>query len=571
MIPRFIKYIRNIIHTLYNSDVCNNKEQKENIKQNLTNMYNNFTNNNIDKIFHIKILSHFNKSIREEIDFYKKNRLKNILCNNDYIKLLFDDFTNFWTISLILDNLFEHIINKIKLLSDLSSDDVDDYKMTKLLIYHWDNIILDKPNNIMINNSLTDIIYHRNDKKLHNVIENIMFILKKYFTEKYNDSYNFIIEFSYKFHNENYNSLLSQNIDIYDYILSYKESTKKQLKLNQEYKILNDSIEKYIVSIYFNRINAKDFLTENYYKYIQNLETIEEVKLKEIDKYLIEFLDKNIYVKLLDNFIESVIKKYNNYDFFDKFVNVYEYSKKMYHLHTFKNFIEEIIFTKFGKISKTIPNAEESVLEIILKDYKQKKESKYFISLKFIDKEIFLKYYIKNLCKRILNNKYYIQQEYVYYKSMKEYEIEDLYKIEIILNDIALSNSINHLFTQTKTNMLIGRKEIWPLKTKEVIPKSFQGEYKIIKIQYESYFKDRKLLFNTDLLRCDINFNGYTFNVKGYIVDILLMFNEQKRIKKTDIKLDIKKYIKINLIKNDKDYYCINDNFTFPKKYIKIN
>ena len=101
------------------------------------------------------------------------------------------------------------------------------------------------------------------------------------------------------------------------------------------------------------------------------------------------------------------------------------------------------------------------MVTLISDDIKKKVISEYLKLLIYTDKELFITYYINYLCKRILNNKYDISIEHKYYKNMVEYELEDLYKIEIILNDIIFSNSINNLFDFTKTNMLIGRKKIY--------------------------------------------------------------------------------------------------------------
>ena len=582
MLSKFIKYIRDIVHNFYNNDIYNNPEQKEHIQTNLSTMYNGFINNNINKKLHHNILIEINNIMREEMNFYCTHRHKQIMYEDNYIELLFQDFMDLWRRSIDINNLFETILNKIYIRCDYSESITDGYKITNLFKYHWNKIILNKTYTRIVNN-IVSVIYKQEVLEIPDKIEpdqsldNILYIIKTHFIEKYNDLYNILIEYGINYHKDRYDKLLASSIDIYDYIEKYKISIQTEVFIGLKYTLFRSGpkrdIEPIIVNTYFKSNKSTDFITRLYIKALDHLECD---KLKVIDKYLLNNLDIGVYKHLKELFVDSIINKHTNTCAFDNYIDVYTECKQIYSIQTFKNYIEEIINQKFIFI-RDIVNVEEQLLLRILDDHKKDIFSDYFKLLIYVNKELFMVHYIKYLCKRIINKKYKIDTEYDYYKKMIGYELEDIYKVEIILGDIVVNKTIVPLLEiyDCITDIMVVRKEIWPIKIKENIPNSFVSEYRKIKAIYETTFENKKLFINTDLLRCDIVFNGYTLNVKGYMVDILLMFNENDTIKKESIKMNIQKFIqkfiKIGLVKDCGEFYHINDSFNFPRKHIKIN
>ena len=132
------------------------------------------------------------------------------------------------------------------------------------------------------------------------------------------------------------------------------------------------------------------------------------------------------------------------------------------------------------------------------------------------------------------------------------------------------SKSIENELSYFRTSLLVCQQEIWPIKTKSIDePNSFKETKNNILNWYNNKYSDRKLVFNNDLLRCTISFNGYNFNIKGCYVDFILSFNTNNKIKKNK-DIDIKSFIKIGLIKEEDDFYSVNDDFYHKHKTIKI-
>ena len=207
---------------------------------------------------------------------------------------------------------------------------------------------------------------------------------------------------------------------------------------------------------------------------------------------------------------------------------------------------------------------------MILEDIKKNVVSEYTKLLLFVDTNIFITNYIKHLCKRIINRKVNIKVELEYYSEFKKYDME-LYKIELILGDISINQSLNKELHFCKTNLITGRYMIWPLKkTDTPLPISFQEDHTKITNWYLTNFPSRKLYVISNLLRCDITFNGYKLNIKGCYADILLQFNNCDYIDLDNTIHTLEPFVKINLLEKKENKYYINDNFYSKHKCIKI-
>ena len=567
MIDKFIKYLHNIIHNIFFNTIYNSIEQKENIKTNLSNIYHKFISDNTDTEFHIKILVILKRIVKEEIEYYKNTKLTKIHNESDFFILFFDDYLDLWKKSIVLNNILEPIYEAIVIIGKYSRTIVNEYKINTLLENSW-GILFDsfKTN---FTSYLNHFIYNQyeNDKTK---ISNILYIMKNHYSVKYSNIYNEIIDNGYIFCQKLYTNSLDKDLTIIKYIEEYKINTILVENISTNYYNKTDCsiLSNKIVYLYFKTKESNHLIKKLYIEFINNLEIN---KLKEINKYFIEFLDTTFYIELLQIVVDKVTIESDKNDDLELFLDVSTKCKGMYHLNIYKTYIESIIYNKFLYI-KEKTELEKQLILLVIGDLKKNIVSEYLNILVFLDKDIFITYYIKYLCKRIINKNYTIETELKYYNELFYYEIEDIYKVEFIIKDICINDSLREIINFEKTELLVVRDYIWPIKKKEDnIPTSFLNEYNMIKTVYENSFKQKKLYLNTDLLRCEISFNGYTLNVKGYYVDFLLLFNDTSCIKKHKDHPNIEKFIKLKMIKEDNSSYIINDNFKYKKNYIKIS
>lgn len=549
---KIVRYLHTVIHHSFFNTTYNNDIQKQNVKTNLFNILKN--NSNSD--FIIKICTcEFEKIINYEVNYYFKHKHCEIETNANYTNLLLEDFLDLYKKAITLTNLFSEVYK-------FSEHDIitEDYKLNKLLIKAWDSIVF---NNVFykIIESINTNIYSKNNSIN---LENIFYVIKSQFKNRFNQLISEIKTYSSKFYIINTNPLEDT---LNSYITKYKEFNANELRLEQNYT-------------FYNYIDFRDELIILFFRtnldYVINLfnKTLEEENLDNItyaNQCLYNYTDNENFITLVEKVIVFLKKKYEDVDILKQYIKVYNKSKSIYHIDVFNNNVEQLVDFHFKDI-KIVPNIEKKLIKLILFDIKQKKLSDYIKLIRFVDKSIFISHYINNLCKRVINNKIDFNLEIQYYSAFKNLEM-DLYKIELILNDISINKSLNNELFFCKTELLTGRYMIWPLKKKEncILPKSFKNERSLLDIWYRDKFPTRKLHFIPALLRCDIQFNDYTFNVKGIYSDILLQFNEKDSIKQDSMKQNLDPFIEIKLIIKKNDEYHINDNFYSEKKYIKLN
>jgi len=549
---KIVRYLHTVIHHSFFNTTYNNDIQKQNVKTNLFNIL----KNNSNPEFIIKICTcEFEKIITYEVKYYFKHKHCEIETNPNYTNLLLEHFLDLYKKAITLTNLFSELYK-------FSEHDIitEDYKLNKLLVKAWDSIVF---NNVFYNiiETINTHIYSKNPSI---DLENIFYVIKSQFKNRFIQLISEIKSYSSKFYIINTNPLEDT---LHSYITKYKEFNTNELRLETLYTFYNYIDFRDELIILFFRTNL-DYVITLFNKTLEeeNLDTI-----KFANQSLYNYTDNENFITLVNKVIVFLKKKYEDYDILEQYVKVYNKIKSIYHIDIFINNVEPLLDLKFEDIKK-IPNIEKKLIKFILFDIKHKKLSDYIKLIRFVDKSIFISHYINNLCKRIINNKIDFNLEIQYYSAFKNLEM-DLYKIELIINDISINKSLNNELFFCKTELLTGRYMIWPLKKKEntILPKSFKNERSILDLWYRDKFPTRKLHFIPALLRCDIQFNDYTFNVKGIYSDILLQFNEKDSIKQDSMKQNLDPFIEIKLIIKKNDEYHINDNFYSEKKYIKLN
>ena len=545
---KFIKYLNNIIHHTYFNTIYNSDEQKQNIKLNLSNIL----KNNIDTHTITTICTTDLKNIvMTETRHYYDTQHKEIETKGNYIDLLFDQFIDLYKKSITLNNLFGDIYNL-----DLSGVLRAHHSITVHFLKSWDSIVF---NNrfFLISDMIKKHIY--NTPLVPIDLENVIYILKSKFNHRFvaimNDIKNYRIEY-YKFRD---------NYTLETYLKHFQEYKGKETELEAMYS-------------FYNYIDFKDELVLLFFK--TNFGKLKRLYSKCLDSTFdaILFADSYLYKNAYDDYIQlieiAVSYIINNTDevcYLKHSISVYNKTKTCFGIDTFKNIAEPLLNKRFEFI-KSKENIENKLIKIIIEDIKQNVVSEYTRLLLFVDTTIFMKIYIKYLSKRIINNKINIKTELGYYRELKKYDPEELYKINLILDDVAISRSLNEELSFCKTTLITCRYMIWPIKIKETkIPCSFVDDYTNIKLWYNAKFTKRKLHFNINLLRCVILFNGYKLNIKGCYADILLQFNSSDTIKQSNISLDMMPFIRLKLIYKQGDYYHINDMFSSKHKTIKIN
>lgn len=546
---KFVKYLNNIIHHTYFNTIYNSDEQKQNIIQNIYNILKtNITPDNIKTI----CTDDLQNIINNEIRYYFDTKHKEIENKDNYVDLFFNQFIDLYRKSITLNILFGDIYKSVP-----SGVPGEHYRITDMFLNAWDSIIL---NNVfyIITESITNYIYHPNQPHMN--LENIIYILKSKFNKRFSS-----LLINIKYYRTKYYRF-KDNYTLETYIQHFLEYTKHENELETIYS-------------FYSYIDFKDeliqlFFTNNYGKikkiYTRSLEqdNIEEIQLS--DSYLYRYLYDE-YTQLIELTVIYIVNNTCELCSFKKYILIYNKIRKIYGIDTFKNIAEPLINKQFEFI-KTEADKETKLMAFIIEDLKQNRVSEYTKLMEFVDTSVFMACYIKHLCKRIITSKININTELEYFREFKKYEIEELYKIEMMLCDVALNRSLNNELTFCNTNLTTGRYMIWPLKKKElVVPESFQENFTTIKLWYRTKFPNRILYFNTPLLRCDIMFNGYKLNIKGCYADILLKFNTCNSIKQNNIDVDMSSFIKLKIINKKEEYYHINDNFYSKHRYIKIN
>jgi len=549
---KLVKYLHTVIHHTFFNTTYNNDIQKQNVKTNLFNIL----KGNSNSEFIIKICTcEFEKIINYEVNYYFKHKHCEIETNPNYTNLLFEHFLDLYKKSITLTNLFSELYKFSEL--DIITED---YKLNKLLIKSWDSIVF---NNIFykIIKTINNNIY---SKKTSIDLENIVYVIKSQFKNRFIQLTSEIKTYSSKFYIINRNPLEDT---LHSYITKYKEFNINEVRLENLYTFYNYIDFKDELVILFFRTNL-DYVIDLFNKTLEE-ENLDNIKYA--NQFLYNYTDNENFITLVEKVIIFLKKKYEDCDILEQYIKVYNRIKSIYHIDIFINNIEPLLDLKFEDI-KVIPNIEKKLIKRIIEDIKQHKLSDYIKLIRFVDEYIFISHYINNLCKRIINNKIDINVELKYYSAFKNLEM-DLYKIELILSDVSINKSINNELFFCKTELLTGRYMIWPLKKKEkiVLPKSFNNERNLLDCWYNDKFPTRKLHFIPTLLRCEIQFNDYKFNIKGIYSDILLKFNDTDSIKQDSIVQNIDPFIKIKLIIKKNDEYHINDNFYSEKKYIKLN
>ena len=546
---KFVKYLNNIIHHTYFNTIYNSDEQKQNIIQNIYNILKtNIPPDNITTICTYELRTIINNEIR----YYFDTKHKEIENKDNYVDLFFNQFIELYRKSITLNTLFVDIYQSVPL-GVLG----EHYRITDMFLNAWDSIIL---NNVfyIITESIINYIYHQNLPHMN--LENIIYVLKSKFNKRFSSLLITIKHYRTKYYH------FKDTYTLETYIQHFLEYTKHENELEVEYS-------------FYSYIDFKDelvqlFFTNNFYKikkmYIISLEqdNIEDIRLS--DSYLYRYLYDD-YTQLIEVVVLYIVNNTSELCSFKKYILIYNKIRDMYSIDTFKNIAEPLINKQFEFI-KTETDKEPKLMAFILEDLKQTRLSEYTKLLEFVDTSVFMASYIKYLCKRIINSKINIKTELEYFREFKKYNIEELYKIEMMLCDVALNRSLNNEITFCNTNLTTGRYMIWPLKKREMlVPKSFQENFTTIKLWYGTKFPNRILYFNTSLLRCDIMFNGYKLNIKGCYADILLKFNTCNSIKQTNIDVDMGPFIKLKIINKKEEYYHINDNFYSKYHSIKIN
>ena len=288
------------------------------------------------------------------------------------------------------------------------------------------------------------------------------------------------------------------------------------------------------------------------------------------DIFLYNYLDRDIYNSFLEKFIKNILK--NSNITCNNGINDYTFlTQKIYSIFPNNTFelCKKIIDQLFN-----FDNMEDKEKKIFWKIFVRTPENYHLYSnlIKQCDEEIFVDHLSLVMCKKIINKTINIEIEGKLISFLKDKLIDYHYKLKIIFDDYVKSN----IFSKNLnfSNIIIGRYSIWPLKINDGnIPKSFENQYSQIKNIYSEKTQgtNRKLYICNSLFRCDIEFNGYILDVKGKYVDFLLLFNKKDKILKTSIKENVNKFIKLKIIREDKDHYFVNDKFSFKKKKIKIN
>ena len=545
---KFIKYLNNIIHHTYFNTIYNSNEQKQNIKLNLSNIL----KNNIDTDDITTICTTDLKNIvMTETQHYYETKHKEIEHKDNYIDLLFTQIIDFYKKSITLNNLFEDLYNL-----DLSDDLRTYHSITTHFLKSWDSIVF---NNrfVLISDMIKKNIYNTQVVPIH--LENIIYILKS----KFNHRFVAIMNEIKKYRIEHYT--FRENYTLETYIKHYHEYADKETELEEMYS-------------FYNYIDFKDELVVLFFK--TNFGKLKRLYSKCLESHFdtIRFVDSDLYkytyddyIQLIEMAVSHIMNNISEECYLKHYISVYNKTKPYFGIDTFKNIVEPQLNKRFEFI-KHKEKVEDKLLTLILEDIKKNVVSDYTRLLLFVDTTIFMKNYIKYLSKRIINNKINIKTELGYYREFKKYDPEELYKMNLILDDVAISRSLNDELSFCNTTLIIGRYMIWPIKIKETnIPSSFVDNYTNINRWYSTNFPQRKLHFNIDLLRCDIQFNGYKLNIKGRYADILLKFNSSDTIKQSDISLDMMPFIRLNLIYERDGYYHINDRFSSKHTNIKIN
>tara|TARA_B100000787_G_scaffold169095_1_gene159343 strand:- start:1761 stop:3428 length:1668 start_codon:yes stop_codon:yes gene_type:complete len=550
---KIVKYLHTVIHQTFFNPNYNTDAKKQEVQQNIFNILK--RNKNYELITTICTIE-FDKILQYEVKYYFKTKHSGIEKTTNYVDILFDHFLDLYKKSISLTNLFNEIYNFSK-----GEFIIEDYKITNLFIKYWDSIVFTS----MFPTILDQTKHYLYSPKLHSTLdlENVFYTIHSKFKHRFSHLVKEIKVYGINQYKLTQNP---QKDTLQSYLTTYLDFTEKETKLELDYT-------------FYNYIDVKDELTLLFFKtnlnYLTDLYSkgLEEMKLEElhvIDDYLYKFTDD--YNGFVSKTIHSLKTTNPNPEILTHYIQVYNSLLTIYGSNTyrFSTIIEPCLQETFLEI-QTIPNLEVRLVNLIIEDIKHKKVSEYIKLLLFVDKSKFVSNYMNYLCRRIINKKCDLKVELEYSAILKKLNM-DVYRIELILQDVILNKAFNKELFFCKTKLLVGRYMVWPLKKKEeILPNAFKPDANLINHWYTKKFPSRKLHFLPNLLRCDITFGDYTFNVKGIYSDVLLLFNNSNSINQTRVTCNLAPFITLNLIIQKNNQYHINDDFYSEKKYIKLN
>ena len=550
---KIIKYIHSIVHSALFKEVCDDPIYTALTKQNLYNIIRKYSNLNLERIYRIDLVSIFNY----ELNYYISKTDK----DNSFVCTLFKDFIDFYKKCTVLNDILNCLYY------GHNTDNINIFYPNNIFLYQWKLFVIE-PNIHRIKNYISVIVNNKksNDNEIETV-NTIMYSLQSKYRDMSNDIINFV-----KTNRSQYLDRISFTAtDLTLFIDIYKNEIEIHKNINDIYEERFNFVPEDVITAFFTNNNKLKELLE---LCLLNKDT---QTLTYADIYLYNYFDRDIYILFLEKIIHTISEDYNNrnninnrnIDEIEKYIIVRKKISEIFRKDTFE-VCQQIIDTQFNYLK----NSEQIEKQINEKLYSSSfnQHEPYYNLIQYCNEEIFVSLYSMLLCKKIINKSINIQDDRPYIMSLQPKLKDYFYRLKIILDDYVesclFSKQLNYSY------IVIGRHSIWPLKINEpTIPNSFVNEYNNINKLYSENknYTNRKLYLCNSLLRCDIEFNGYTFNIKGKYVDFLLMFNKQDKLPKNTVTEDISKFIKINLIKEDSTHYFVNDTFHCSKKKIKLN
>lgn len=563
---KYIKYyskIYSIINMLNSEDYASFELNiKKYIKQNLLKC-------DINIINYFEQFNKFNEKV--------ENGSKLFIYYNNENNILIKMFLEAWE-EIVISNIFPKILeifesnhnikvvnyNETILFNKINSYYYHLFYINKNLGEIFKNIILKLLNNNIQKNNLEDIntimIYINNFEKLSNIF--------------YND------DESKKNILKNVNNIISNNISkIYNYFIDLISNIYQNKNKINESKRLVDIIKKYSDDKYCDNIVYlfKNFYKKESYSNIDNL-----------FKYMVDI--KNLY--------NTIFSKNINYS---KTINYH----LNYSISSFATHEEYISYVK--NISKNNINEINKFLEFLIEDLQDNFDEKFNIELikylnKFIhnksvieninaiinllkDKESFVVYYKNGLKKRLLNDNVYLENEkYLINVFMKNENLLDVSRMDVMLNDfqksIIINNEYNSLFNNSN-NVLLTTYDMWNFKQSSYNDKfnstSFKNELELMENNFKTYYKTnngtKNVEFVHNISKCIISFNNIDLVCNYLQADLLYMFNDTNSINLNEINIDKELLYSLTkpkiLIKKGK-IVKVNSNFKYKKPSLEL-
>ena len=369
--------------------------------------FNNISNEDFNEIIYLIFKLIFNL---DSNDINEENNIKNIISIIYFINIILNSLEKFKFEKKIIEliknniNLFKkrnNLLNYLLILiiNQKFLDSNNNSLIIEILIY---NINLSYLNNNFYDiylNSLINLFFQNYDKKISNIIINILsklnndliikyFLYFQYFSieeNKFKESYklNKILLFltNYKLFSIINNNQSELILNRYFYILKLENNEKNNNKyLNKLKSIIIQLIDVYFIKDYYNNFNNQ--LNQENNSYYKNLKYCIQFIIN-LNNYSEEIIRSILLIIINDNNIENKLKyiklgeKNKNFQYFNNIIQNYEIINEIFNLifkiQNNQNFID--VFNNFIKtfcnecINKIKYNKNESAKEI-LENYK---------------------------------------------------------------------------------------------------------------------------------------------------------------------------------------------------------